>query len=61
MLMNASARPGIHVRADLAARYPDLPWIAAGLLAAGAIFAAAGALLITGAIRRSRAGRPKTV
>jgi hypothetical protein len=36
-------------------------WIAAGLLAAGAIFATAGALLITGAIRRSRAGRPKTV
>jgi len=60
VVMNASARPGIHVRADLAARYPDLPWIAAGLLAAGAVLAAGGGLLITGAIRRYRASRPKT-
>jgi hypothetical protein len=61
VVMNASARPGIHVRADVAARYPDLPWIAAGLLAAGVIFAVAGAFLITGAIRRSRVSRPETV
>lgn len=61
VVMNASARPGIHVRADLAARYPDLPWIAAGLLAAGAVFAASGALLITGAIRRYRGSRASTV
>jgi hypothetical protein len=39
----------------------DLPWIAAGLLAAGAVFAASGALLITGAIRRYRGSRASTV
>lgn len=60
VVMNANGRPGVHVRADLGARYPDLPWIAAGLLAAGAVFAAGGALLIAGAIRRRRASRPGT-
>jgi hypothetical protein len=54
VVMNASGRPGIRVQADLAATYPDLPWIAAGLLAAGAVFGAGGALLIAGAIRRYR-------
>lgn len=59
VVMNASGRPGIHVRADLAATYPDLPWIAAGLLAAGAVFGVGAALLVAGAIRR-RASRPRT-
>jgi hypothetical protein len=61
VLMNASGRPGIHVRADLGATYPDLPWITAGLLAAGAVFAAGAALLIVGAIRRYRASNTSTV
>jgi len=60
VVMNADGRPGIHVRADLAATMPALPWIAAGLLAAGAVVAASGALLIAWAIRR-RASRPSTV
>ena len=58
VVMNADGRPAIHVRADLGARYPDLLWIAVGLLAAGAVFGAGGALLIAGAIRR-RASQPK--
>jgi hypothetical protein len=60
VVMNASGRPGIRVRADLGARYPDLPWIAAGLLAAGVVVGAGGALLITGAIRRRGASRAST-
>jgi hypothetical protein len=46
-------RPGIHIRADLGATYPTLLPIAAGLLAAGAVFGAGAALLIAGAIRRA--------
>jgi hypothetical protein len=61
VVMNADGRPGIHVRADLAARYPDLLWIAVGLLAAAAVFGAGAALLIVDAIRgRRRASRPRT-
>jgi hypothetical protein len=51
--MNADGRAGIDVRADLGARVPALPWIAIGLLGAGAVFAAGGALLIAGASRRT--------
>jgi hypothetical protein len=58
VVMNADGRPGIHVRADLGAAMPALLPIAIGLLAAGAVFAAGGALLMTGAIRRRRASRP---
>jgi hypothetical protein len=60
VVMNPDGRPGIHVRADLGARYPDLLWIAVGLLAAGAVFGVAAALLIVGAIRGRRASRPRT-
>ena len=60
VVMNASGRPGIHMAADLGATMPTLSWIAAGLLAAGAVFGAGAALLIAGAIRRSRASRPGT-
>jgi hypothetical protein len=59
VVMNADGRPGIHLTADLGATYPDLPGIAAGLLAAGAVFGTGGTLLITGAIRR-RASGPRT-
>jgi hypothetical protein len=61
VVMNASGRPGIHVPADLEATYPDLPWIAAGLLGAGTVFAAGAALLIAGAVRRYRASNTSTV
>jgi hypothetical protein len=59
VVMNADGRPVIHVRADLGATYPDLLGIAIGLLAAGAVFGAGAALLITGAARR-RARRAST-
>jgi hypothetical protein len=60
VVMNAGGRPGISVRADLGATYPDLLGIAVGLLAAGAVIGAGAALLITGAIRR-RGSQPGTV
>jgi hypothetical protein len=60
VVMNADGRPGINVRADLGATYPTLLWIAVGLLAAGAVVGAGGALLIAGAIRRRGAGRART-
>ena len=56
VVMNADARPGVAVAADLGARMPALLWIADGLLVAGAIFSAAGVVLIVGAIRSRRAG-----
>jgi hypothetical protein len=49
--MNADARPGIGVRADLGARIPAALWLAVGLLAAGAVFITGGVLLIVGAVR----------
>jgi hypothetical protein len=61
VVMNADARPGIHVRADLGATYPDLLPIAVGLLAAGAVFGVGAALLIAGAIRRRRVSLASTV
>jgi len=60
VVMNANARPGIGVRADLGARMPAVLWIAIGLLAAGAVFLAGGGLLIAGAIRGRRASRAST-
>lgn len=57
VVMNADARPGIDVSADLGARMPALTWIAVGVLAAGGLFVAGGALLIAGAIRGIRASR----
>jgi hypothetical protein len=57
VVMNADARPGIDVRADLGARLPALLWIAVGLLLAGAILLVSGVLLIVGAIRGRRASR----
>jgi hypothetical protein len=56
VVMNADARPGVDVRADLGARMPAVLWIAVGLLAAGAVLLAGGGLLIAGAIRGRRAG-----
>ncbi len=52
VVMNASGRPGVNARADLGATYPDLLWIAIGLLATGAVFGTGAALLIAAATRR---------
>ena len=56
VVMNADGHPGIAVGADLGAKVPALPWIALGLLLAGAIFMTGGALLVVGGIRRGRQG-----
>lgn len=55
VVMRADGRPGVDISADLGARSPALPWIALGLLVAGAVFMAGGALLIIGATRRRTA------
>jgi hypothetical protein len=60
VVMNADAHPGLNVRADLGARFGVLPWIALGVLIAGAVFAAAAGLLITRAIRDLRDHRTAT-
>jgi hypothetical protein len=52
VVMNADGRPGIAVHADLGARFSALPWITTGMLVAGVVFLAGGALLIVGAVRR---------
>lgn len=52
VVMNADGRPGINVKADLGARMPAVRWIAVSILAAGAVIASGGALLIANAIRR---------
>jgi hypothetical protein len=52
--MNADGEAGIDVGADLGARAPALPWIALGLLVAGAVFLVGGALVIVGALRHRR-------
>jgi hypothetical protein len=52
VVMNADGGPGIDVGADLGARMPAVLWIAVGVILAGAIFGAGGAILIAGAIRR---------
>jgi hypothetical protein len=57
VVMNGDGRPGIAVEADLGARLPALPWIAVGVLAAGAVLAAGGGLLIVGALRGRRPPR----
>lgn len=52
VVMNANARPVLDVEADLGARIPALRWVALGVLLAGAVLAAGGALLIAGALRK---------
>jgi hypothetical protein len=58
VVMNADARPGIAVGADLGAKVPALPWIALGFLLAGALLLAGGAILVAGAFRRNRTTTP---
>jgi uncharacterized protein len=54
VVMNADGRPGVAVGADLGARMPAALWIAIGVLAAGVLFMAGGALLVAGAFPRNR-------
>ena len=51
--MNADGSRPVHVRVNVAATLPSLPWVAAGLLTAGVIFLAAGAVLIAVPLRRA--------
>jgi len=60
VVMNADARPGVDVRADLGARMPAVSWIAAGLLASGVAFLAGGVLLSVRATRDRRDGPTTT-
>ena len=60
VVMNANARPGIDIGADLGARFPSVVWIAVGFLAGGALLLAGGGLLIAGAIRGRGFGRAGT-
>jgi uncharacterized protein len=52
VVMNADGRAAVDIAADLGATVPALAWIAIGVLLAGAIFLAGGALLIVGALAR---------
>jgi hypothetical protein len=61
VVMNADARPGIDVRAELGARMPAVLWIAVGVTAAGALFLAGGGLLIASAVRGRRGSRASEV
>jgi hypothetical protein len=52
VLMNADASAGVDVRANVGAKVPALLWIAIGLLIAGALVIAVGALLVWIGTRR---------
>ena len=51
--MNADGSAPVSVHVSVAATLPALPWIAAGLLAGGAIALAAGVVLLVIPIRRA--------
>ena len=58
VVMNTDTTPGLAVTADLGATVPDLGWIAAGLLAGGAVvLLVGGALIIVPITRASRVPR----
>jgi hypothetical protein len=54
VVMNVDGRPGVDASADLGATMPPLMPIAIGSLGFGVFFLVGGAVLIVGAIRRSR-------
>jgi hypothetical protein len=51
VVMNANGSAPVNVRVNVAATLPALPWVATGLLIAGVIFLAGGALLIAFPVR----------
>lgn len=59
VVMNADARAGIDVGADLGAKVPALLWVSIGVLIGGAIFLAGGGLLIASALARRLPPAPK--
>ena len=52
--MNADGQPGLSVEADMGARLPAVLWVGIGVFLAGAVFMAAGILLIVAAFRGRR-------
>jgi hypothetical protein len=52
VLMNTDASAGVDLEGDLGAEFPPLPWIAGGLLIAGAVLGTFGAWMIVREIRR---------
>jgi hypothetical protein len=57
VVANEDGQPGVRVRADVAATFPSLGWVAAGLLGAGALLVAAGTLLVAIPIARASSGQ----
>jgi hypothetical protein len=55
--MNADARPGIAVGADLGARMPALVWITLGVLTFGVLLLLGGGFLVASAIRGRRVSK----
>jgi len=51
--MNADGSRPVHMRVNVAATLPELPWIATGLLIGGIIFLAGGIVLIVISVRRA--------
>jgi hypothetical protein len=51
VLMNTDASAGVTVNGELAAKFPPLPWVAAGLLIAGAVLAVVGGWLLVSAVQ----------
>lgn len=58
VMMNTDASPGVALHGDLAAKVPLLPWVAAGWLLIGAVFAALGGWLLVCGLRVRRASVP---
>jgi len=52
VLMNSDGSEGVAIRGDLGAKFPPLPWVASGLLIAGAILAVVGGWLTIREIQR---------
>ena len=58
VVMRADGRAGFDVDMRVGATAPGLTWLAGGLLAAGAVLALIGALLVALAVRRAQQGPP---
>jgi hypothetical protein len=58
VVMNPNGSAPVNVRVNVGATLPALPWVATGLLIAGVVFLAGGALLIVLPVRGASQGRP---
>jgi hypothetical protein len=54
VMMNADGSAGVAVHGDVGAEFPPAPWVALGLLVAGALLAVLGGWLLVRAFRRNR-------